>query len=150
MVWAARHSQLQLQRCLLVNDPMQVAAATDPTHAEFWAAAEQRKLTIQRCSSCDHFQFYGRPFCLRCQSDAVRWVAARGTGVIYSQTRVHRTWVPEFTPPYIVALVELDEGVRMLTNIVNGEPAIGERVRVTWRARDGLPPLPVFEPLTAR
>lgn len=133
-----------------MNDPIQLSAATDPTHSEFWAAAEQRKLTIQHCSACDHYQFYGRPYCLRCQSDAVTWVAARGSGVIYSQTRVHRSWAAEFPAPYTVALVELDEGVRMLTNIVNGELAIGGRVRVAWRARDGLPPVPVFEPMTAR
>jgi uncharacterized OB-fold protein len=53
---------------------------------------------------------------------------------------------PGFEPPYPVALVELDEGPRMLTNIVNGEAAMGDRVRLAWKEREGAPPLPVFEP----
>jgi len=66
---------------------------------------------------------------------------------VYSITTVRKQWVPGFTPPYRVAIVELDEGPRLLTNIVNGEASIGTKVRVAWRDRSGLPPVPVFEPL---
>lgn len=119
----------------------------DPTHLPFWDAATRGVLVIQRCADCGRHQFYGRPFCIRCQSDAVSWSAARGTGTVYAITTVRKQWVPGFAPPYAVAIVELDEGPRLLTNIVNGEARIGTKVRVTWRDRSGLPPVPVFEPL---
>lgn len=129
-----------------MNSPAELPV-NDPTHAAFWAAAARGSLTVQHCKACGHYQFYGRPFCLRCQSDDVVWSAVRGTGTVYSSTCVRRSWIAEFTPPYTVAIVELDEGPRLITNIVNGNAAIGERVRVTWRERTGLPPVPVFEPL---
>jgi uncharacterized OB-fold protein len=118
----------------------------DPLTAPFWAAAERRQLVIQRCAACGVYQFYPRPFCLRCGSDAVEWVPARGTGTIYAQTTVHVPVVPELTPPYVVALIELDEGPRYTANVVGGPSAIGDRVRLAWRERAGLPPLPVFTP----
>ena len=118
----------------------------DATHAPFWEAARRNELVVQHCRSCDHYQFYGRPFCLRCQSDQIAWTAVRGTGTVYSCTCVRRSWIPEFQAPFTVAIVELDEGPRLLTNIVNGAAPIGARVRVTWRQRAGLPPVPEFEP----
>jgi len=54
----------------------------------------------------------------------------------------------EFEPPYVVAIVQLDEGPRLLTTVVGGRSRIGERVRLTWRDRDGAPPLPVFRVLS--
>jgi uncharacterized OB-fold protein len=124
----------------------QLLAAGDPLSAPFWDAASRGELIIQRCSDCGQYQFYPRPFCLACQSDNVSWTPASGAGTIYSQTTVHIQVRPELTPPYTVAIVELDEGPRLTAIIVNGETQIGDRVRVTWRERDGLPPLPVFEP----
>ena len=121
---------------------------SDPTHLPFWEAAARRELVVQECGSCGHKQFYGRPFCLSCEADAVRWVAVSGNGTVYSATRVWRSWVADFEPPYTVAIVELDEGPRLVTNIVNGEARIGARVRLAWRERQGLPPVPVFEPGT--
>jgi hypothetical protein len=67
-------------------------------------------------------------------------------GTIYSMTVTRVPIDPTFQPPYVVAVVELDEGPRLLTNIVNGECAIGGRVRVVWRDRIDGPPLPLFEP----
>ena len=60
-------------------------------------------------------------------------------------TTVRRKLLPGFDPPYIVAIVELDEGSRMLTNITSEFCRIGSRVRVAWKERDDAPPLPVFE-----
>lgn len=119
----------------------------DPTHRPFWEAATRRTLLIQQCADCDQYQFYARPFCIRCESDAILWSTACGTATVYSVTTVRKQWVPGFTPPYSVAIVELDEGPRLLTNIINGDASIGDRVRVVWRERTGLPPVPVFEPL---
>ena len=122
----------------------------DPTHAPFWDAARRKTLVIQNCEACGQYQFYGRPFCLHCQSDLVVWKEALGIATVYSITSVRKSWVPGFEPPYSVAVVELAEGPRMMTNIVNGTARIGDRVRVTWRERGGLPPVPVFEPDTSK
>ena len=117
----------------------------DPTHRLFWEAAGRHELVIQRCTSCGHYQFYGRPFCLACGANDVAWVPARGTGTIYSMTTVRMELGEPFAPPYIVAIVELDEGPRLTTNIVGVPGKIGNRVRVTWRERQDAPPLPLFE-----
>ena len=122
----------------------------DPTHWPFWQAARRHVLLLQRCSRCGHFQFYGRPFCLACDSVDVRWVSSVGTGTIYSMTTVRMLVLPELVPPYVVAIVQLDEGPRMMTNVVGGPCRIGARVRITWRERDPSPPLPVFEVLDHR
>jgi uncharacterized OB-fold protein len=120
----------------------------DPLTAPFWEAATRRTLVVQRCRSCGHHQFYPRPFCLSCESPDVVWVETVGIGTIYSMTTVHMQVSPEFEPPYVVAIVQLDEGPRLLTTIVGGRARIGERVRVAWRDRDGAPPLPVFRVLS--
>jgi uncharacterized OB-fold protein len=118
----------------------------DALSAPFWEAATRHELIVQRCAACGIHQFYPRPYCLACQSDDVAWVAVAGGGTIYAQTTVHIQIAPGSTSPYTAALVDLDEGVRMLTNIVGGETQIGDRVRLAWREREGEPPLPVFVP----
>ena len=120
----------------------------DPLTVPFWEAAVRHDLIVQRCRACGHHQFYPRPFCLACESTDVPWVRAAGTGTIYSMTTVHMQIAPEFEPPYVVAIVQLDEGPRLLTNVVGGRSRIGDRVRITWRDREGLPPLPVFRVMT--
>jgi uncharacterized OB-fold protein len=122
----------------------------DPITARFWEAAGSHELLIQRCRSCRAHQFYPRPVCLKCFSLELEWVAASGLGVVYSQTVVRIAVVNELSPPYVVAVVELDEGVRMTTNLVGQPCQIGDRVRVAWRERPGHVTLPVFEPLETR
>jgi uncharacterized OB-fold protein len=119
----------------------------DPMHAPFWEAARRRELVVQRCRRCASHQFYARPFCLACDGDDLQWVGASGLGTVYSMTTVHRQVSPELPVPYVNALVELDEGPRLLTTIVGGSCAIGDRVRIAWKERPGAPPLPVFTPL---
>ena len=119
----------------------------DPLTAPFWAAARRREFVIRRCASCGAHTYIPRPFCLGCGSDDVAWVAAKGFGTVYSMTVVRRQASPEFATPYVNAIVELDEGPRLLTNIVGGECRIGDRVRIDWRERANAPPLPVFTPV---
>ena len=116
----------------------------DPLTAPFWQAAAERRLIIQRCSGCGHHQLYPRPFCTACQSDAVDWVPATGTGTVYTLTTVHVEIAPDMKPPYVVAVVELDEGPRLTTNLTDPDLRIGDRVAVTWRERADAPPFPVF------
>lgn len=120
----------------------------------FWAAADEGRLLIQRCETCGHHQFYPRPFCLACEDGEVAWVEATGGGVVYSLTTVHLRVIEALEPPYLVALVELDEGPRLLARLVDDEGAplpggvgIGAAVRLAWHRRGAAPPLPVFRPV---
>ena len=119
--------------------------AADPTTEPFWAACAQHRLILQRCRACGTHQHYPRPFCLSCDGREMTWVPASGQGTIYALTVIRLPVIPELVPPYQLALVDLDEGVRMLTNIEGLAARIGDRVTLHWRDRaGGLPPLPVF------
>lgn len=130
-----------------MSDASSVSDTGDPTTAEFWRATRERRLIVQHCISCDAFQFYPRPFCLSCFSRDVEWQQVSGRGTVYSKTTVRIPVIDEMPPPYVVGIVELDEGPRLTTNLVGVEPAIGDRVIVAWHERGELPPLPVFERL---
>lgn len=126
-----------------------VPAATPETEP-FWAAARDGELRIQRCNSCGRHYFYPRPFCRYCASRDVEWCRVSGFGRLVSYVINHRP-LPPAAPdePQIIALVELDEGPRMLTNIVGVEPVpenlpLDGRVRVGFESRDGQA-LPVFQ-----
>lgn len=118
----------------------------DPLTFPFWDAARHQELAVQRCEACGHHQFYPRPFCLECSERELKWVSVSGNGRIYSLTTIYFPVSPDFDPPYTVAVVELDEGPRILTHLVDGVDAeIGDPVRVAWQDRGEAPPLPVFE-----
>jgi uncharacterized OB-fold protein len=91
----------------------------------FWEGCQQGKLLLQYCTECHRHQFYPRLYCMQCGSNALRWVEASGHGVIYSYTIIHQNKSPEFVndTPYNVAIVQLQEGPRMLSNIVDIDPA---------------------------
>ena len=127
------------------DTPLSDIGAADPTTEAFWAACSERRLIVQRCRTCGTHQHYPRPYCLTCDGRAMDWAEASGHGTIYALTVMRLPVIPELTPPYQLALVDLDEGVRMLTNIDGLTARIGDRVRLHWRDRGGgLPPLPVF------
>lgn len=131
----------------MTDTPFSDIGAADPTTEPFWQACSEGRLTVQLCSDCGHHQFYPRPFCLACDSGDVTWTDVSGNGSIYSLTTVRMPVAEELPPPYLLALVDLDEGPRILTNIDAPTARIGDRVRVNWRMRPGgLPPLPVFVP----
>ena len=100
----------------------------DPTTEAFWAACRDRKLLVQRCRACGHHQFYPRPLCLACESTDLGWVESKGEGEIYSITTVRVPVTDELPPPYLLAIVALDEGPRLLTNIDAAAARIGDRV----------------------
>lgn len=86
----------------------------------YWEACRRHELQIQRCADCGGFQFPARVLCTHCGSRRVAAHRARGTGEVYAYTIVHRPPEPAFAPdvPYVVAVIQLDEGPRMMTNIV--------------------------------
>ncbi len=93
----------------------------DPVGEEYWKAAKRHELMIQRCKTCSKYVFYPRTMCPFCLSTKLEWVKASGKGIVYSYTVVAQNAAPGFREecPYIYAIVELDEGSRMVTNIVD-------------------------------
>jgi uncharacterized OB-fold protein len=123
----------------------------DEVTAPYWAAAIRHRLTLPRCGDCGGVFFYPRRFCPACWSERVEWIESPGAGTVWSLTFVRvpfydDTWAADV--PYCVAIVELDEGVRLVTNIVGVEPGdvdVGDPVRVVF---DDVTPevtLPKFE-----
>jgi hypothetical protein len=104
-----------------------------------WDGCREGVLRVQRCRACGQLVFIPQPICTRCQADALDWVASSGRGVVYSYTVVHRPPRPTFAAPYVVAIVELEEGWHMLTNLIDVAP---EAVRV------GLPVAVRFRPMS--
>jgi uncharacterized protein len=88
------------------------------TSRPFWEAAKQHRLQLQQCGGCKAFIYYPRDRCPHCLSDQLEWRPVSGKGKVYSYTTVRRASTRSFADkPYVLAIVELDEGVRMTTNI---------------------------------
>jgi uncharacterized OB-fold protein len=89
--------------------------------APFWEGLSTGELRLQRCDQCEAYVFYPRTVCPHCLSDRLSWARASGRGRVYSYTIVRRAMNPAFGEdvPYVFAIVELDEGPRVTTNIVN-------------------------------
>ena len=95
-----------------------------PESKPFWAGAKDHKLLVQKCDSCGTHRFPPSTVCVQCGAGEYRWVAASGRGRVCSFVTYHRlyheAWQDEV--PYVVAVVELEEGPRMISNIVGIEP----------------------------
>ena len=89
-----------------------------PETQHFWDGAKANALLLQSCDDCGKVYFPPRPFCPACASRRVSVTRASGKATLYSYVIHHRP-VPGFTPPYAIAVVELEEGPRMMTNIVD-------------------------------
>jgi len=109
------------------------APLPEPEAAEYWAAARDGRLLVQRCDDCGHHQLYPRTVCVACHGP-VSWVEATGRGNVYSYTVIRQNYSRPFREwmPYVVALVDLEEGPRIMTNIVDCDP---EDVRVGMPVR---------------
>lgn len=114
-----------------------------------WEGCQQGVLRVQRCSDCGSFVFVPQPVCTGCLGQNLEWVESTGRGTLYSYTTVHRPQRPVFEVPYVVAIVELEEGWMMLTNLigVKTEPIeIGMPVEVAFEAMSDDITLPFFRP----
>ena len=89
----------------------------------FWDATKEERLLIKHCNACGEYHFYPRPFCPKCWSDDVEWFEASGRATLYTWSVVHRNDLPPFPSwiPYVAAVVTLEEGPRMMTNVVGCE-----------------------------
>ena len=90
----------------------------------YWESCRRGKLIIQKCDRCGEHQFYPRGICANCWSSEIQWVQSSGRGTVWTYTVTYLNRSLGFTDevPYVVALVELEEGVRMFTNIVDCDP----------------------------
>ena len=122
-----------------------------PESRPFGEGCREGRLLAQRCSGCGRLRFPPKAICPHCLSREATWEQMSGRGTVFTFTVFRRLYHPGFAGelPYAVALVELDEGPRILSNIVNADPEAvhcGMRVRVRFeRATDEIT-LPKFEP----
>lgn len=127
-------------------------AFPEPDTEPFWAATRDHALRYQVCADCDGVVFYPRRHCTHCLGGTLSWRTSKGEGTLYTFSVVRRSGHPFFKErtPYVIAWVDLDEGFRMLSNIVGVEDLdrlqIGQRLRVDWEDHPSLA-LPLFRPL---
>jgi uncharacterized OB-fold protein len=125
-----------------------------PEMAPFWEAAHRHQLVVQRCRNCGTARFPARDICSRCLGRDADWTPVSGRGKIFSYAVMHHIYHPGFADavPYAVVVVELDEGARLISNLVDcplTDIRIGMPVEVTF---DDLTPevtLPKFRPVRA-
>lgn len=102
-------------------EPGRVIPKPTPETQHYWDGAREGELRIQACNSCSENYFPPRPFCPKCGSRDVKVVKASGKGRLYSYIINHLP-SPGYTPPFTVAIVELEEGVRLMSNLLEVEP----------------------------
>jgi uncharacterized OB-fold protein len=108
----------------------------------YWEGANLGEFRYQRCRACGKAQFYARSACVHCHAVNLQWQVARGGGRIGSFSVIHRAPLPSFAgdAPYVLALVDLDEGLRFMCNVLRCDPAavhIGMLVRLCYESRPG-------------
>lgn len=114
----------------------------------FWDACRAGRLVVQRCRACGRYEYPPLPLCGGCQRDDLEWVESSGRGVVHSATVVHRPQTPAWKTPYVVAIVAMDEGWHIVTNLVGcgaEEVAVDMPVAVIFCEAGGRC-LPLFEP----
>ncbi len=104
--------------------PAKPVPVVNPWARPFWDAAREEKLVYQKCKNCNTNIFYPRIACPKCFSEDIEWVEASGRGTIYSCTVVENNPPSAFINdvPYVVAVIKLEEGVQLLSNIVGCDP----------------------------
>ena len=111
----------------------------------YWKAAADGQLLVKKCAACGEFHYYPRAVCPYCLSDRTEWIQASGKGQLYSYSTMGKD-----DAVYTLAYVTLDEGVTMLTNIVdcdNRNLRVGLGVKVVFKPSEGGAPVPMFTPV---
>jgi len=133
------------------NTPTKPVPVVNPWAKPFWDAAAQERLSIQKCPDCGKYIFYPRLACPDCFCDTLDWVDCSGRGTVYTFTVVENNAPSAFVGdiPFVVAVVRLEEGVQMLTNVVDCDPGdvhCEMEVEVTFERLDQDFTLPKFKP----
>jgi uncharacterized protein len=124
--------------------------AVTPELQPFFDAARRHELVVQRCRSCGASRFPARPMCARCLSGEAEWVPVSGRGEVFSYNVMHQVYHPAFAAevPYAVVLIKLDEGPKMISNLIEISPEdirIGMRVEVVFEDLNDQVTLPKFK-----
>jgi hypothetical protein len=136
-----------------VSAPARPLPAPDPVTRPYWESLRAHAIRLQRCAACARFVFYPRALCPSCGHGELVWTPVSGRGLVHAFTIAHRHPHPAFAArvPYAVALVELDEGVRILGPLVGVEPSpaavrIGMAVEIVYEDVTAEITLPGFRP----
>src|SRR5215213_5480093 len=132
-------------------EPQRARPKPTPETQHFWDGTQAGELRLQRCDACANVYFPPRPFCPSCASRKVSIFKASGKGTLYSYVINHRPAAPGFTPPYAIAVVELDEGPRMMSNIIDCPQTpealeLDMKLEVAFEKLDDKITLPLFRP----
>lgn len=122
-----------------------------PGAAHYWQSATREQFVLPHCKACDKAFFYPRVWCPQCLGQDLDWINASGRGVIYSFSVVHQAPFPAYRGdvPYVLAVIELAEGPRMMANVLHCDPdtvRVGMPVEVTFEDR-GEMKIPQFQPV---
>ncbi len=128
---------------------------TTPWSSPFWDGCRRHELLIQRCKNCNKLIFYPKLFCPYCLGTELEWVRSSGRGRVYTYAIIHSYCPTEFMEdiPYIVAVIELEEGVRMMSNIIGcplDKIKCDMEVEVVFDAVNEEITLPKFKPVVLR
>ncbi|WP_219821600.1 Zn-ribbon domain-containing OB-fold protein [Sneathiella aquimaris] len=129
---------------MMISDRVYSDPSMNMENEAYWAAAKEGRLVLKRCRECKKIHFFPRAICPHCQSSDTEWVPAKGRGRIYSYSVMRRA-----KTPYVIAYVTLEEGVSMLTNIVDCDAdrlSVNQTVEVTFHSTESGHALPVFRP----
>jgi uncharacterized OB-fold protein len=123
-----------------------------PETETYWEGCRKHQLLLQRCTQCEEFQFYPRGLCSKCISEDLEWEQASGKGQILTFTIVRRAVSAAYDAdvPYVVALIRLDEGPTIMSNIVECDPEalqIGDPVQVLFEDWSDEISIPKFSPV---
>ena len=120
------------------------APSINPENKPFFDAAGNGKFLLKFCSSCKRFHHYPRSLCPHCFSDKTEWREAKGTGTVYTYSALKAV-----TDPYCIAYVTLDEGITVLTNLVDcdfDKLKVGMKVKAVFKPSEGGATVPMFTP----
>lgn len=138
----------------MTNQPRVTPPVPQPESDFYWEKCKLHELWLRSCSDCDQAYFYPRDICPHCFSRNTTWIQSPGKGIIHAFTIVQRAPTPAFQDriPFVAAVVELEEGARIPTNIIGIDPdpekiSIGMPVTVTFEDLDDTISLPMFRPI---
>lgn len=137
------------------DKPFRLLPAVGPDNEHFWLGGAEGELRFLRCKACRTYVHPPTPVCFACLGRHLSPEAVSGRATVHTYTLNHHPWVPGFDPPYLVAIVDIEEqeGLRLTTNLVGCEPEdvwIGMPVKVCFEAREDGIHIPLFEPDSER
>ena len=134
------------------KDQRPLPALTELDTAEFWRSTQSEDFKFQKCLNCATVIWHPRGHCTGCLDGQLEWLTSSGKGTVYSFSVIRQSYHPFFRTqvPYVVAYVDLDEGPRFLTNVVDvanpeTDVSIGQRVELVWETHEALS-IPLVRP----